>query len=55
MFLASIDARLFALEAATGQPCADFGVEGQVDLKAGIAGIKRSGEYEETSAPAVAG
>ena len=55
VFLASIDARLFALDAATGQPCADFGAEGQVDLKQGIANITRPGEYEETSAPAVAG
>ena len=55
VFLASIDARLFALDAATGQPCADFGTQGQVDLKQGIANITRPGEYEETSAPAVAG
>jgi quinoprotein glucose dehydrogenase len=55
IFLASIDARLFALDAATGQPCADFGDRGQVDLKQGIANITRPGEYEETSAPAVAG
>jgi quinoprotein glucose dehydrogenase len=55
VFLASIDARLFALDAASGQPCADFGAEGQVDLKQGIANITRPGEYEETSAPAVAG
>jgi quinoprotein glucose dehydrogenase len=55
VFLASIDARLFALDAATGQPCADFGTQGEVDLKQGIANITRPGEYEETSAPAVAG
>jgi quinoprotein glucose dehydrogenase len=55
IFLASIDARLFALDAATGQPCADFGDRGQIDLKQGIANITRPGEYEETSAPAVAG
>ena len=55
IFLASIDARLFALDAATGKPCADFGDHGQIDLKQGIANITRPGEYEETSAPAVAG
>ncbi len=53
IFLATIDARLFALDASTGQPCADFGDGGQIDLKAGISNIKRGGEYEETSAPAV--
>jgi quinoprotein glucose dehydrogenase len=55
IFLATIDARLFALDAATGAPCGDFGTEGQVDLTRGIANITRRGEYEETSAPAVAG
>jgi quinoprotein glucose dehydrogenase len=53
IFLATIDARLFALDASTGHPCSDFGIEGQIDLKAGISNIRRSGEYEETSAPAV--
>lgn len=55
IFLATIDARLFALDPATGRPCVDFGSAGQIDLKDGIANIKRHGEYEETSAPAVIG
>jgi quinoprotein glucose dehydrogenase len=55
IFLATIDARLFALDAVTGQPCADFGTDGRIDLKQGIANITRPGEYEETSPPAVAG
>src|SRR5215471_13871136 len=55
IFLATIDARLFALDAATGAPCADFGAGGQVDLTRGIANITRRGEYEETSTPAIAG
>ena len=49
----TIDARLFALDSSTGHPCVDFGIAGQIDLKEGIANIKRRGEYEETSAPAV--
>jgi len=53
IFLATIDARLFALDASTGTPCADFGNAGQIDLKQGISNISRGGEYEETSAPAV--
>jgi quinoprotein glucose dehydrogenase len=55
IFLATIDARLFALDAATGQPCTDFGAGSQIDLTRGIANITRRGEYEETSAPATAG
>src|SRR5215472_2115890 len=54
IFLATIDARLFALDAATGQPCSDFGAAGQVNLTQGIANIRRRGQYQETSAPAVA-
>jgi quinoprotein glucose dehydrogenase len=54
IFLATIDARLFALDAATGPPCADFGTAGQIDLTRGVANIVRRGEYEETSAPAIA-
>lgn len=54
IFLATIDARLFALDAATGRPCGDFGAEGRIDLSRGIAHIIRRGEYEETSPPAVA-
>ena len=53
IFMATIDARLFALDAANGHPCTDFGTAGQIDLKEGIANIKRPGEYEETSAPAI--
>ena len=53
IFLATIDARLFALDASTGHPCDDFGSAGQINLKEGISNIKRDGEYEETSAPAV--
>jgi len=55
VFMATIDARLFALDPATGLPCESFGNSGQIDLKAGIANIRRPGEYEETSAPTVAG
>jgi quinoprotein glucose dehydrogenase len=54
IFLATIDARLFALDAAAGQPCADFGAAGEVDLTRGISNITRRGEYQETSAPAIA-
>jgi quinoprotein glucose dehydrogenase len=53
IFLTTIDARLFALDGASGRPCANFGVNGQIDLTQGIPNITRRGEYQETSAPAV--
>jgi quinoprotein glucose dehydrogenase len=39
IFLATIDARLIALDAAGGRPCADFGANGQIDLTRGIPNI----------------
>ena len=53
IFLPTIDARLFALDAATGKVCADFGDHGVVDLKAGMATLK-TGYYMQTSPPVVA-
>jgi len=52
VFLATIDARLIALDADSGKPCRDFGQQGQVELKNGIGRID-TGEYEMTSPPAV--
>lgn len=51
IFEATIDARLLALDAATGSPCADFGKQGQVSLR-DVPGF-RSGWYHITSPPAV--
>jgi quinoprotein glucose dehydrogenase len=53
IFIATIDARLICLDAATGKPCADFGTAGQINLTQGIKNIIREGEYEETSPPAI--
>jgi quinoprotein glucose dehydrogenase len=53
IYEATLDARLIALDAATGQPCADFGHEGQIDLT-DVPGFRR-GEYHMTSPPAVVG
>src|SRR6185437_14454224 len=36
IYLATIDARLIALDAATGKPCLDFGDNGAVDLRNGL-------------------
>jgi quinoprotein glucose dehydrogenase len=54
ILLGTLDARLFALDAATGQPCAGFGDAGSVDLRGGIGDV-RPGEYGVTSPPLVAG
>ena len=51
---ASLDAELVALDAATGQRCAEFGAGGAVDLAAGIENATR-GHYAVTSPPAVIG
>ena len=54
VFFASIDARLVALDARTGATCADFGKQGEIDLKTGLRrGPEYLGEYEQTSPPAV--
>jgi quinoprotein glucose dehydrogenase len=50
----TLDGRLIALDARTGQPCAGFGKGGTVDLREGI-GDTQPGEYGVTSAPLVVG
>lgn len=51
---ATIDARLIALDAASGQPCKDFGQDGQVDLTRDVR-LTNRGDYQVTSPPAVIG
>jgi quinoprotein glucose dehydrogenase len=55
VLLATLDARLFALDAASGSPCADFGAGGQLDLRAGIAPLYDDWEYNVTSPGTVVG
>ena len=56
IFVAVIDARLIALDAGDGQPCRDFGVDGTVNLRAGLRNPPReTAEYELTSPPALIG
>jgi quinoprotein glucose dehydrogenase len=51
IFEATLDARLIALDAATGAPCPDFGASGQLSLR----NVARylPGQYHMTSAPTV--
>lgn len=55
IFVATIDARLIALDAATGAPCEDFGQNGQVDLAQGIRTVIGGNYFGVTSPPAVIG
>jgi quinoprotein glucose dehydrogenase len=53
IFVGTLDARLFALDAATGSPCQDFGRGGEVSLAAGIAVGADCRCYFVTSPPAI--
>ncbi|HUF71135.1 MAG TPA: pyrroloquinoline quinone-dependent dehydrogenase [Longimicrobiales bacterium] len=56
IFQATIDARLIALDAATGRPCTDFGEAGTIRLDRGVGLNGRevdTGEYLVTSPPAL--
>jgi quinoprotein glucose dehydrogenase len=56
ILLATVDARLIALDAREGTPCAGFGASGTVDLRRGLRNVPTSREeYEVTSPPAVIG
>ena len=52
VFTGTLDARLLALDADTGRPCASFGNAGQVDLTRGIR-IRDRAAYLVTSPPAI--
>jgi len=54
VFLGSLDAGLYALDADTGVPCHEFGNAGRVDLEVGLGDI-RPGEMYMTSPPLVIG
>jgi len=55
VFYAPLDARLFAIDAATGASCPGFGAGGVVDLKAAVGSEAYPGEYTVTSPPVVLG
>lgn len=48
----TLDARLIAVDAATGQPCAGFGFGGQVDTSQGVS-KSAAGMFSITSAPTI--
>jgi quinoprotein glucose dehydrogenase len=53
IFTGTNDARLIALDAATGRPCNDFGTGGTVDLNPAAGPQRWKGEYQVTSPPAI--
>ena len=54
IYVTPVDARLIALDARTGAPCADFGEHGQIHLDRGLTNeAAYPGEYSVTSPPAV--
>lgn len=57
IFVATLDARLIALDAATGKIISSFGENGQIDLKQDVRFITDKGyqNYQVTSPPAVIG
>ena len=52
IFFTTPDARLFALNPATGKPCPGFGKRGAIDLREGIVKFPKR-EYDVTSPPAI--
>jgi quinoprotein glucose dehydrogenase len=56
IFAPAVDARLIALDAATGRLCPDFGDAGIVNLRTGLRNTpQNNSEYEVTSPPAIVG
>lgn len=53
LFMGTVDSRLIALDAPTGQPCLGFGAEGEVRIDPGME-LQWPGEFQITSPPAVA-
>ena len=53
IFIGTLDARLIALDAATGKPCDEFAHNGTIDLAADI-GPTQTGQYAITSPPTIA-
>lgn len=52
IFIGTLDARLVALDGGTGERCADFGTNGEVDLTCEVK-MRDPGDYQVTSAPAI--
>lgn len=54
LFIGTLVGQVFALDARTGAPCADFGVDGMKDMSVGVGDVN-IGNYGITSPPALLG
>lgn len=54
IIMGTVDARMLEMDARTGVPCGDFGIDGQIDLREGLGDV-RPGEYGVTSPPVILG
>ncbi|NNL89775.1 MAG: pyrroloquinoline quinone-dependent dehydrogenase [Marinicaulis sp.] len=54
IFTGTVDARLIALDARTGERCSDFGIDGEVMIEPTLA-LRWPGEFQITSAPTLIG
>src|SRR5258707_4674518 len=52
IFMGTNDARVIALDARTGMPCADFGANGEIKVETGMP-LEWPGEFQITSAPVI--
>jgi quinoprotein glucose dehydrogenase len=55
IFAATIDGKMWALDADTGKPCDGFGTGGRVDLHDNLGFVEKPGLYGVSSAPTVVG
>ena len=55
IFAATIDGKMWALDADTGRPCEGFGTGGRVDLHDNLGFIEKPGLYGVSSAPTIVG
>ncbi|VTN04866.1 Quinate/shikimate dehydrogenase (quinone) [Raoultella ornithinolytica] len=55
ILVSTVDARLLALNAKTGELCDNFGRHGSVDLKQGMDNTENSKRYHPTSTPVIMG
>jgi quinoprotein glucose dehydrogenase len=53
IFMGTNDARVIALDARSGAPCADFGANGEIKIEIGMP-LEWPGEFQITSAPVIA-
>ncbi|KRR13621.1 pyrroloquinoline quinone-dependent dehydrogenase [Bradyrhizobium valentinum] len=52
IFMGTNDARVIALDARSGMPCADFGADGEIGIEIGTP-LEWPGEFQITSAPVI--